>query len=72
MQFKVGDLVMTHLKKERLPKGKLAKLLMKKIGSCRIVHKFGRNAYEIEIPQGLAIYPIFNVQICFLIKVIML
>lgn len=40
VQFKVGDLVMAHLKKERLPKGQPTKLLMKKIGPCRIVHKF--------------------------------
>lgn len=61
VQYKVGDLVMTHQKKERLPKGQPTNFLMKKIGPCRIVHKFGPNAYEIELPQGLGIYPIRNV-----------
>lgn len=61
VQYKVGDLVMAHLKKERLPKGHPTKLLMKKIGPCWIVHKFGSNAYEIELPQCLGISPIFNV-----------
>ena len=32
LHFKVGDLVMIHLKKERLPKGRYTKLFMKKAG----------------------------------------
>ncbi|XP_059076800.1 uncharacterized protein LOC131876047 [Cryptomeria japonica] len=61
VQFKVGDLVFTHLRKERLPKGKYTKLMMKKIGICKVVHKYGNNAYDIELPLGVAISPIFNV-----------
>jgi hypothetical protein len=34
---------------------------MKKIGPCRIVNKFGANAYEIELPDGIGISPIFNI-----------
>ena len=34
---------------------------MKKIGSCRIIRKFGTNAYEIELPKGIGISPIFNI-----------
>ena len=34
---------------------------MKKIGPCRIVRKFSTNAYEIELPEGIGISPIFNV-----------
>ena len=34
---------------------------MKKIGPCRIVRKFSINAYEIELPEGIGISPIFNV-----------
>ena len=60
-QFKVGDLVMAHLKKERLPKGNYTKLMMKKIGPCKVVHKFRQNAYEIELPPGVAISPILNI-----------
>jgi len=34
---------------------------MKKIGACKIVRKFSTNAYEIELPEGIGISPIFNV-----------
>ena len=37
------------------------KLKHKKIGPCRILRKFSANAYEIELPPSIAIYPIFNV-----------
>ena len=34
---------------------------MKKIGPCRVLKKFGENTYEIELPDGIGISPIFNV-----------
>jgi hypothetical protein len=34
---------------------------MKKIGLCRILRKFGENAYELELPEGIGISPIFNI-----------
>ena len=34
---------------------------MKKIGPCRILKKFLVYAYELEIPTGVGISPIFNV-----------
>ena len=34
---------------------------MKKIGPCRILRKFGENAYELELPEGVGISPIFNI-----------
>ena len=61
LQFKVGDLVLAYLRKERLPKGQPTKLLMKKIGSLKILHKYGKNAYEVELLLDLGISPIFNV-----------
>ena len=34
---------------------------MKKIGPCHVIRKFGANSYEIELPDGVEISPIFNV-----------
>jgi hypothetical protein len=61
LQFEVGDLILAHLRKERFPRGTYNKLKMKKIGPCRIIRKFGANAYEIELLDGIRISPIFNI-----------
>jgi hypothetical protein len=34
---------------------------MKKIGPCKIIRKFEVNAYEIGLPDGVGISPIFNI-----------
>jgi hypothetical protein len=54
-------LILAHLRKERLLRGTYNKLKMKKIGPCRVLKKFGANAYEIELPDGIEISPIFNI-----------
>ena len=62
VQFEVGDLVLEHLRNERLPKGEYNKLKLKMIGPCKILRKFSKNTYEIEILEGVGISPIFNVE----------
>jgi hypothetical protein len=61
LQFEVGDLVLPHLRKERFLRGTYNKLKMKKIRPCRVMKKIGANAYEIELPDGIGIYLIFNI-----------
>jgi hypothetical protein len=34
---------------------------MKKTRPCKVLRKFGENAYEIELPDGIGISSIFNV-----------
>ena len=57
----MGDQVLSHLEKERFPRGTYNKLKMKKIGPCKILRNFVANAYEIELPKNVGISPIFNV-----------
>jgi hypothetical protein len=57
----VEYLVLEHLKKERFPRGTYNKMKMKKIGLCKILHKFEANSYDIELVDDVGISPIFNV-----------
>jgi hypothetical protein len=61
LQFEVGDLILAHLRKERFLRGTYNKLKMNKIWSCKIIKKFGTNAYEIELPDGIRISLIFKI-----------
>jgi hypothetical protein len=61
LQFEIGDMVLAHLRKERFPRGTYNKIKMKKIGLCKILKKFGENAYELELLEGIGISLIFNI-----------
>ncbi|XP_059067985.1 uncharacterized protein LOC131858696 [Cryptomeria japonica] len=60
VQFKVGNMLMIHLKKKRLHKEKYTKLLMKKIGPFKILKRW-TNSYKIDLPPDVGLSPIFNV-----------
>jgi hypothetical protein len=49
------------LRRERFPRGTYNKMKMKKIEPCKVLRKFGANAYEIELPDGIRISLIFNI-----------
>jgi hypothetical protein len=34
---------------------------LKRIEPCKILRRFGENAYEIELPEDVGISPIFNI-----------
>jgi hypothetical protein len=61
LQFEAGDLILSHMRKEIFPKGTYKKLKMKNIRPCKVLKKFGENAYEIELLDGIIISPIFNI-----------
>ena len=60
--YEAGYLVFAYLKRDGFPKGEYNMLNMKKNGPCRILKKFSANAYELEMPIGVGISPIFNVE----------
>ena len=52
---------MVYLCKETFLAGSYHKLQAKKIGPCRILQKFGNNAYKVELPTELHISNTFNI-----------
>lgn len=59
VQFKIGDLLLAHLREKMFPRGEYNKLNMKTIGPYKILRK--ANAYELEFPTNMDISPIFIV-----------
>lgn len=52
---------MVHLNKSRLWKGVPTKLQMRRVGPCKILAKYGHNAYKVDLPNEVSMSPIFNV-----------
>ncbi|KAI0491610.1 hypothetical protein KFK09_025870 [Dendrobium nobile] len=59
--FKVGDLIMERLRRERFAPGTYTKLSRRKLGPVPIVAKINDNAYTVELPTGYNTSPTFNV-----------
>ena len=61
VQFQIGDFVMVHLNKARMQQGMPTKLQMRRVGPCKVLAKYGENAYKVDLPSDLAISPVFNI-----------
>ena len=59
--FRVGDLVMIPLCKERFPKQPNAKLPPRVDGPFNIVQKINDNSYKVEFPGTYGVSETFNV-----------
>ena len=53
---------MVYLRKERFPVSTYNKFKFNKFGPCKILKKHdSQNAYEMEFPYEINIFPIFNI-----------
>ena len=59
--FDEGDYVMVYLRPKHFPVCTYGKLEARKIGPCRIQKKINDNVYEVDLPSGWNISPVFNV-----------
>ena len=61
VSFRVGDLVMAHLRKKSFPARTYSKLKGREIGPCKFQAKYEPNVYKLELLEGINISPVFNV-----------
>jgi len=61
LEFKPGDLVWLHFRKERFPLRRQNKLMDTGDGSYKVVQKVGENAYKIELLGDTQVSVTFNV-----------
>ena len=62
VEFKVGNLVWVHLRKDRFPLGKFGKLKPRVDGPFKIIEKIEENAYKFQLLDEYEISPMFNVE----------
>jgi len=61
VQFKLGDLVWIHLKKERFPSKRRSKLLPRSDEPFEVLEKINPNAYKIDLLGEYGVSAAFNV-----------
>jgi hypothetical protein len=61
VNHEVGDMVLDHLRREIFPRGEYNKRKLKKIGPCKVLRRFSKISYELELPTRIGISPTFNV-----------
>ena len=61
VQFRPGDLVWIHLRKERFPSKRKSKLLPRSEGPFKVLEKINPNAYKIDLPGDYGVSVTFNV-----------
>lgn len=54
-EFKEGDPVWVHLRKEPFPRGQFAKLKSRADGPFKVLKGIGENAYKIELPAEYSV-----------------
>jgi hypothetical protein len=61
VKLEPGDLVWLHLRKERFPELRKAKLMSRAAGPFKILAKINDNAYKLELPPEFGDSPTFNI-----------
>ena len=61
IEFNEGDYVMARIRPERYSKHSFKKLHARAIGSFRILHKLGPNAFYLELSSDLKFSLVFNI-----------
>jgi len=53
LEFKLGDIMWIHLRKERFPSRRKNNLMVRGDVPYKVVQKVGENAYKIELPGDI-------------------
>jgi hypothetical protein len=61
LDFKPGDLVWLHLRKERFPDLIKSKLMPRADGPFKVFEKINENAYKLDLSADFGVSPIFNI-----------